>query len=101
MLIEEGIPAGPVYTLDQMFDDPQVKHAGFVETVEHPSIGPLNQLSNPLRMESIGRKTVRRHPPRFGEDSEAILESFGVGRDEIDALIKDGVVAVISEQAAT
>jgi crotonobetainyl-CoA:carnitine CoA-transferase CaiB-like acyl-CoA transferase len=101
VLMEEGIPAGPVYTIDQMFNDPQVKHAGFAETVDHPVIGSLKQLSNPLRMESIGAKTVRRHPPRFGEDSEPVLESFGISRTEIDALIKDGIVAVISKGAAT
>ena len=102
LLIDAGIPAGPVYTLDQMFDDPQVKHAGLAETVEHPVIGTLRQLSNPLRMGSIGEKTVRRHPPLLGEDSREVLRSFGIGDAEIDALIKDGVIAeVIREAEAT
>ncbi|MDX1513192.1 MAG: CaiB/BaiF CoA-transferase family protein [Gammaproteobacteria bacterium] len=102
LLIDAGIPAGPVYTLDQMFDDPQVKHAGLAETVEHPVIGTLRQLSNPLRMGSIGEKTVRRHPPLLGEDSREVLRSFGIGDAEIDALIRDGVIAeVIREAEAT
>ncbi|HEY5700831.1 MAG TPA: CaiB/BaiF CoA-transferase family protein [Gammaproteobacteria bacterium] len=94
ILIDAGIPAGPVYTLDQMFNDPQVQHAGLAETVEHPIIGALKQLSNPLRMDSVGARTVRRHPPLLGEDSKSVLKSFDLPDDEIDALIKDGVVAV-------
>lgn len=100
VFIEEGIPAGPVYTLDQMFNDPQVKHAGLAETVDHPVIGTLRQLSNPLRMESIGAKTVRRHPPRLGEDSRSVLESFGLTGAEIRALVDDGVVAAAEPEGA-
>ncbi len=90
--IEAGIPAGPVYTLDQVFDDPQVKHLGLAEEVEHPVIGTLRQLSDPLRMENIGNKTVRNHPPLLGEHSEAVLREFNIRDDEIASLIKEGVV---------
>ncbi len=90
--IEAGIPAGPVYTLDQVFVDPQVKHLGLAEEVDHPVIGELRQLSDPLRMESIGSKTVKTHPPLLGEHSEAVLRDFDFGDDEIAALIKEGVV---------
>ncbi|HSS64448.1 MAG TPA: CaiB/BaiF CoA-transferase family protein [Gammaproteobacteria bacterium] len=92
--IEAGVPAGPVYTLDQVFDDPQVKHLGLAEEVDHPAIGALRQLSNPLRMENIGVKTVKSHPPLLGEHSQAVLRDFNIGDDEIAALIKDGVITV-------
>jgi crotonobetainyl-CoA:carnitine CoA-transferase CaiB-like acyl-CoA transferase len=90
--VEAGIPAGPVYTLDQVFDDPQVEHLGLAEAVEHPVIGSLRQLSNPLRMETIGGNTVRSHPPMLGEHSEAVLRDFNLQDDEIAALIAEGVV---------
>jgi crotonobetainyl-CoA:carnitine CoA-transferase CaiB-like acyl-CoA transferase len=92
--VEAGIPAGPVYTLDQVFDDPQVKHLGLAEEVEHPVIGTLRQLSNPLRMKNIGDKTVKTHPPVLGEHSESVLRDFRLHDDEIAALIAEGVVAV-------
>lgn len=94
LFIEAGVPAGPVYTLDQVFEDPQVKHLGLAEEVSHPVIGALRQLSNPLRMESIGGKTVKAHPPLLGEHSEDVLRGFGIPDDELAALIKSGVVAV-------
>jgi crotonobetainyl-CoA:carnitine CoA-transferase CaiB-like acyl-CoA transferase len=92
-LIDAGIPAGPIYTLDQVFNDPHVLHNGFAEEIEHPVIGRLRQLSNPLRMESIGKRTVRSHPPLLGEHSEAVLGDFGLAPDEIARLVGDGVVA--------
>lgn len=92
-LIDAGIPAGPIYTLDQVFNDPHVLHNGFAETIEHPVIGQLRQLSNPLRMGSIGKRTVRSHPPMLGEHSEAVLGDFGLAADEIARLLADGVVA--------
>lgn len=94
IFIQAGVPAGPVYNLDQVFEDPQVKHLGLAEEVKHPLIGALRQLSNPLRMESIGGRTVKTHPPLLGEHSEEVLRSFGVAEDEIAALIKKGIVAV-------
>ncbi len=94
IFIQAGVPAGPVYNLNQVFEDPQVKHLGLAEEVKHPLIGALRQLSNPLRMESIGGRTVKTHPPVLGEHSEEVLRSFGVAEDEIAALIKKGIVAV-------
>ncbi len=94
VFIEAGVQAGPVYTLDQVFEDPQVKHLGLAEEINHPVIGVLRQLSNPLRMENVGEKTVKTPPPLLGEHSEAVLRDFNMRDDEIAALIKDGVVAV-------
>ena len=89
-----GIPAGPVFNLDQVFSDPHVVHNGLAEEVEHPVIGSLRQLSNPLRMGSIGKNTVRSHPPLLGENSEAVLAAFGLSPSEIADLVDTGIVAV-------
>jgi formyl-CoA transferase len=37
-----GVPSGPVYSLDQTFDDPQVKHLGMAAPVDHPSRGRID-----------------------------------------------------------
>lgn len=92
ILMEAGIPAGPVYDLGQMFNDPQVAHAGMVETINHPVIGNLNLLSNPLRLDTVGPKTVRLAPPALGEHSEAVLADWGIAPDRIQRLIDDGSI---------
>ncbi len=91
-LMEAGIPAGPVYDLGQMFNDPQVKHAGMVETVSHPVIGDLNVLSNPLRLGEIGPKTVRFAPPALGEHSAEVLADWGIAEARIKSLMDAGCV---------
>ncbi len=97
-LIAAGIPAGPVFNLDQVFSDAHVVHNGLAEEVEHPVIGSLRQLSNPLRMESIGKHTVRSHPPMLGEHSKAVLDTFGLSSSEIAHLVDAGVVAVAAQE---
>ena len=99
VFVEAGIPAGPVYTLDQVFADPQVRHCGLVEEVEHPIIGALKQLSNPLRMENVGGNTVKSHPPLLGEHSEDVLKTFWLSNEEISSLIASGVVMIAKQEA--
>ena len=78
MLMENGIPAGPVFDLQQLFDDPQVEATGLVEMVNHPQLGKIKQLSNPLRLDSIGSKTVRSAPPLLGQHTNSLLTDFGL-----------------------
>jgi len=100
VFVDAGIPAGPVYTLEQVFADPQVRHCGLVEEVTHPVIGALKQLSNPLRMENVGGNTVRSHPPLFGEHSEDVLKTFGFSSEEVSSLIASGVVRVSEQETS-
>jgi crotonobetainyl-CoA:carnitine CoA-transferase CaiB-like acyl-CoA transferase len=93
-LMEAGVPAGPIYDLEKMFNDSQVKHAGMVETIRHPEIGDLNLLSNPLRLGEIGPKTVRLAPPALGQHSVDILAIAGYDADDIQRMIDAGVVDV-------
>ncbi len=98
-LAAAGIPAGPIYAIDQVFADPQVVHSKMVEEVEHPLLGTIRQLANPLRMDAFGGHTVRIPPPLLGEHSKDILREFGYPDDEIAAMIDSGVVGVAGEEA--
>ncbi len=91
-LMEAGIPAGPVYTLDQVFADPHVEATGMTEEVAHPLLGALRQLAGPVRLEAHEGRTVRSHPPVLGEHSREVLAGFGLGAGEISALIGSGAV---------
>ena len=91
-LIAAGVPAGPIYTLDQVFDDPHVQHNRYAETVEHPVLGRLRQLANPLRMDSFGEQTVRMHPPLLGGHSAEVLSGLGYSQAEIDRFVAAGTI---------
>jgi len=91
-LMEASIPAGPVYSLDQVFGDPHVQATGMTEEIEHPALGVIRLLAGPAKLEAHEGRTVRRPPPVLGEHSRAVLEEFGLGPDEIVSLIDTGAV---------
>ena len=86
-LVKLGLPAGPIFTLDQVFADQHVNETGMVEEIDHPTLGRLRLVANPLRMEGMGARSVRSAPPLLGADSRRVLEDFGIPGDEIDALV--------------
>jgi crotonobetainyl-CoA:carnitine CoA-transferase CaiB-like acyl-CoA transferase len=96
-LVKLGLPAGPIYDMADVFADPQVLQQGMTETIEHPLLGTLQQLANPIKMESLGGRSVRRPPPIFGEHSEAILRDYYLEASEIAKLIEAGTVVCAKE----
>ena len=91
-LVKLGLPAGPIYDIADVFEDAQVKHWGMVETVAHPKLGDLKLLSNPLRLDSIGKETIRTAPPLLGEHTEAVLRDFGLSDPVVTNLIETSIV---------
>jgi len=91
-LVKLGLPAGPILSLDQVFSDPHVLAAGMVEEVEHPAIGRMRAMANPLRMPALTGHSVRSAPPLLGEHSRAVLADYGVPEAEIEALVAARVV---------
>lgn len=91
-LVKLGLPAGPIFTLDQVFSDPHVNETGIVEEIEHPKLGKLRLIANPLRMPGLSGRSVRRAPPELGADSRRVLEDFGIAGGEIDALVASRTV---------
>jgi len=71
-----GIPAGPVYTLDQTFEDPQVKHLNLARPVDHPRLGRLSLVGQPL---TIGDHDAgpRTPAPELGQHTDDILRELG------------------------
>jgi crotonobetainyl-CoA:carnitine CoA-transferase CaiB-like acyl-CoA transferase len=84
-LVKLGIPAGPIYTLDQVFADPHVRETGMVERIEHPTLGPIELASSPIRMNALRAGVVRSAPPLLGQDTREVLEKLGLS----DSLIED------------
>ena len=85
-LVKLGLPAGPIFTLEQVFSDPHVNRTGIVEEIEHPTLGTLRLIANPIRMQSLGGRSIRSAPPALGADSRRVLEDFGIPSGEIDSL---------------
>jgi len=88
-----GMPAGPVYDIAEVFDDPAITAAGVVESIEHPSIGALKLLASPLKLDCLATGSVRRAPPLLGQHTSEILQELGFSKDIIADLKRIAVVA--------
>ncbi len=81
-----AVPCGPINTIDQVFQDPQVKARGLRRTLVHPEAGQLPVVANPVRMASCDT-TAQKAPPLLGEDTTTVLrEVLGLGAAEIEEL---------------
>ena len=83
LLVAARIPAGPINTVEDVLGDEQVLHLGLIETIDHPTLGPLRQISNPLVFEAAGNGWARTPPPLFGQHSRQILKQFGFQEAEV------------------
>ena len=82
LLNEAGIPCGPIYFIDQVFDDEQVKHIGMKHLVEHPELGKFNVLGQAITMSRHKPRTGVATPMR-GQHTDEVLTEFGFGAEEI------------------
>ena len=90
-LIEKDVPAAPINTLDEVFDNPQVREYGFPVEVEHAKMGKMKLLGNAVDMSRTPPR-IERPPPVLGEHTEEILTSLGCDGSFIAALREKGVV---------
>ena len=87
-----GVPCGPINRLDQVFDDPQVKHRGMRFDLPHPLAGSVPQVANPIRY-SRTPLAYDRAPPLLGQHTDEVLrELLDKNESEIAALRAAGVI---------
>src|SRR3989440_5736346 len=86
-----GVPCGPVYSIDQMFEDAQVKHLGIAQHVPNDENRHIQVGGQPVALARTPSKMAAR-PPEFGEQTEELLAEFGFGKDEIAELRQRKVV---------
>jgi crotonobetainyl-CoA:carnitine CoA-transferase CaiB-like acyl-CoA transferase len=97
-MVKNGIPAGPINQLDDVFGDPQVLACKLVETVQHPVLGELKLVGLPLSMSHQEDGTsVRTAPPLFGQDTIQVFSDYGFDQHEIDRLIEQKIIFQASD----
>jgi crotonobetainyl-CoA:carnitine CoA-transferase CaiB-like acyl-CoA transferase len=91
-LNKAGVPSGPIYTIDQTMNDPQVKHIEMAKKVKHPRLGELEVLGHAtnLARSGNGRPAIRRPAPDPGEHTVEVLKAFGYDDKAIEKLRAEG-----------
>jgi formyl-CoA transferase len=84
-LNKAGVPSGPIYKMNEVFADPQVKHLGMTRKVPHKVLGEVEVIGQPIEL-SRTPWSIRTATPEAGEHTDAILAELGYSTTEIAAL---------------
>ena len=85
-LSRAGVPVAPVYGVDEIIDDPQVKHRGVIVSVEHPEAGTVRSPNFPVKF-SRTPPEVKRPAPLLGQHNDEVLtEVLGYDKEKIEDL---------------
>src|SRR5690606_3208216 len=84
-----GVPAGPVLTVDELLDDPQVRANDLVVEVDHPVAGRVELVGPLVRFEGAAGQPVLP-PPTLGQHTEEVLTELGYDADGVDRLRRAG-----------
>ncbi len=91
LLDEAGVPTGPINTVAEMLDDPQLKARGMIATTQHPTLGDVPTLGLPIRFSKS--ETQIAHPaPRLGEHNNDVLKEAGFSDVDIEAFEQEGAI---------
>jgi crotonobetainyl-CoA:carnitine CoA-transferase CaiB-like acyl-CoA transferase len=86
-----GVPCSPINTLEEVLAHPHTQARGIVLDYDHPALGALKTIAQPITFPGTPRE-VKRPPPMLGEHGRAILEELGYDEAEITRLAAAGTI---------
>lgn len=91
VLNRAGVACGPIYSMDQVFADPQVRHLGAAASVSHPRLGELALIAQPVRL-SRTPATMAAATPEIGAHTDEVLRELGYDDAAIGRLRETRVI---------
>jgi crotonobetainyl-CoA:carnitine CoA-transferase CaiB-like acyl-CoA transferase len=91
LLNKAGVPCGPIYSIDQVYADPQVEHLGMAQKVKTKNKSNLRMAGQPVSLSRTPSRLVAP-PPGLGEHTDAVLKEFGFSAKEIAALRQSNAI---------
>jgi crotonobetainyl-CoA:carnitine CoA-transferase CaiB-like acyl-CoA transferase len=90
--MQAGVPCACVNNFKQVFDDPHMIDRGIVKDTEHPQLGPMRAVRNPILLDHDG-PSIERPAPMLGQHSREILRDLGYSDATISGYFEAGVTA--------
>jgi crotonobetainyl-CoA:carnitine CoA-transferase CaiB-like acyl-CoA transferase len=87
-----GVPAGPIYNMAQVYQDPHVRDRDMLVELEHPVAGKVKNIGIPVKL-SLTPGRIRRPAPLLGQHTDEVLVWLGLDPAEIARLRSSGVIA--------
>jgi crotonobetainyl-CoA:carnitine CoA-transferase CaiB-like acyl-CoA transferase len=91
LLEKAGVPAGPIYKMDEVFADPQVQHLGIAAPVKNGAGKPVALVGQPIDL-SRTPAAITRLLPEAGADNETVFGDLGLTPAEIETLRKERAI---------
>jgi len=91
LLNREGIPAGPILTIEEMFKHPQTAARDMLLKMPHPQLGEYLTTGLAAKLEATPGKVTR--PPLVGEHTDEVLAAHGYSAEDLKRLRAAGVIA--------
>ena len=85
LLNTAGVPCGPIYSVDKVFQDAQVRHLGMAQPVHHPELGDVELVAQPFTLSRHGNK-LRTATPSRGQHTAEVMGELGLTAEEIEDL---------------
>jgi crotonobetainyl-CoA:carnitine CoA-transferase CaiB-like acyl-CoA transferase len=90
-LAQHDVPFAPERRLNELDEDPQVRHLDLFYELEHPVAGTVRSVHRAIRCDG-SREIDFRPPPTLGEHTREVLAGLGLSDDDLNALSSQGVI---------
>lgn len=91
LMNEQGVPCGPILSMDKTFENEQVKHLGMTESVSHPDLGQFSVVGKAFQLSRSDTGAFRPAPVQ-GQNNDDVYQMLGLTATEINALKSEGVI---------
>ena len=92
VLETQGVPCGPILTIDEVFNDPHVISRDMVVETPHPTAGNVKNIGVPIKLSKTPGK-VKHSAPILGSSTREILKEHGYQDTQIDSYISKNILS--------
>ena len=91
LLNENGVPCGPILSMNETFENPQVKHLEMAAPLTHPKLGEIQVMGQAVKF-SRSKFHTPTHAPERGEHNKDVYGKLGLSDEKLAQLKSEGII---------